>query len=528
AQLADTLWGDCDGQAVKAHQHGKGRILWNRSVAEVLQDKGIGQDFQYTGPDTRTRLDYVHRRTEAEDIYFVINLNERWEAVDCAFRVAGKQPQLWHPETGQLSDIPAYAIKDGVTRLALHLKPAESVFVVFRKPAASSHFTRIETLKSKPLDTKPIFSPHSATPGGPLWLSDGEGDVADQHITFDLGAVHTLKKISVWNYVEPVRGFMNYGIKDMEVLASTNGTAFRACGTFTLTEAAQVEDKHYQQNLDVQIDAARYVRFDVKTNHNTDWYASGISRYVGLNRVKFFAEDDIAGVKILSVSSGVAFEPASDNTVGTARPDSELRADAANRSYLRVWTPGTYALHRTGAPPKQVEIQSITKPLDITGPWQVSFQPDRGAPDRTTFEPLMSWTDSKDDGIKYFSGCAVYRKEFNVPRRNLKKNAHLELDLGVVQDVARVSLNGQEIAVLWKPPFCVNITDVVTPGKNTLTVEVANNWTNRLIGDAFGPPEKQICRTNLHEKLSREDRRLQPAGLLGPVKIHTAIDVYDN
>ena len=120
----------------------------------------------------------------------------------------------------------------------------------------------------------------------------------------------------------------------------------------------------------------------------------------------------------------------------------------------------------------------------------------------------------------------MYRKEFNVPRRSLKKNAHLELDLGVVQDVARVSLNGQEIAVLWKPPFCVDITDVVTRGKNTLTVEVANNWTNRLIGDAFGPPEKRICRTNLHEKLSRKDRRLQPAGLLGPAKIYTATDVY--
>ena len=47
-----------------------------------------------------------------------------------------------------------------------------------------------------------------------------------------------------------------------------------------------------------------------------------------------------------------------------------------------------------------------------------------------------------------------------------------------------------------------------------------------LIGDAYGPPEKRICKTNLHEKLSRKDRRLQPAGLLGPVKIRTATDVY--
>ena len=525
-RLANKLWGDCDGESIKDRQHGKGQVVWNRSVSHVLQEKGITQDFQYTGSDERTRLDYVHRRTDTEDIYFVINLNERWEAVECAFRVEGKRPELWHPETGQLSGIPAYASKDGVTRMALHLKPAESIFIVFRKPVTTTHFTRIETVKSQPLDTAPVFSPHSATPGGPMWLSDGKTDVADQHITFDLGTAHTLKKISVWNYVEPVRGFMNYGIKDMEVLTSGNGTDFRACGTFSLKEASQTEDKHYHQDLAVQVDNARYVRFDVKTNHNTTWYSNGISKHVGLSRVKFFADDDIADVKIQSVSSGVAFEPASDDTVGAARPDSELKMDAANRPYLRVWTPGTYALHRADAPSEKVEVQAITGPLGITGPWQVSFTPGRGAPDEAAFEQLISWTDSKEDGIKYFSGRAVYRKEFNMPRRNLKKNAHLELDLGVVQDVARVSLNGQEIAVLWKPPFCVDITNVVQPGQNTLAVEVANNWTNRLIGDAFGPPEKQVCKTNLHERLSRKDRRLQPAGLLGPVKIHSAIDVY--
>ena len=137
----------------------------------------------------------------------------------------------------------------------------------------------------------------------------------------------------------------------------------------------------------------------------------------------------------------------------------------------------------------------------------------------------MSWTDSQEDGIKYFSGRAVYRKTFKVPQNALKKNTHLELDLGVVHKVARVSLNGEEIAVLWKPPFTVDITEVAKPGKNELVVEVANTWTNRLIGDAFLEPEKQYCKTNLHERLSRKDGRLQPSGLLGPVKIYTAVDV---
>ena len=202
--------------------------------------------------------------------------------------------------------------------------------------------------------------------------------------------------------------------------------------------------------------------------------------------------------------------------------------DTSNRPYLRVWTPGTYVLHSTGGPSERVEVQSVNRPLEMTGAWQVSFAQDWGAPDHATFEKLISWTDSKDDGIKYFSGRVVYRKEFNMPQSDLNENAYVELDLGVVHKVARVHLNGREVAVLWKPPFCVDITDAVKPGQNELTVEVANTWTNRLIGDATLPPEKQYCQTNLHGRLSRKDRRLQPSGLLGPVTIHTATHVYAN
>ena len=524
-RLADRLWGDCDGQSVTEHRYGKGRVVWNRSVAEVLQEKEIGPDFQYTGSDARTRLDYVHRRTHKQDIYFVINLNERWEAVECAFRVQGKKPQLWHPETGRLRDIPAYDFQDGVTRLKLHLKPAESVFVVFGEPAPATHFTGVETLARHDFGYIQAFSPHSATPGGTIWLSDEDTKLADQYIAFDLGALHDLKKIRIWNYTEPVRGFMNYGIKDMEISASSDGRTFVSCGRFSLAMAPQTEDRHYHQDLTLDIERARYIRFNVNSNHNSEGYVDGISERAGLSRVKFFDDEEISGVKIHAVSSGTALDPASDETMGPVRPDVELRRDPSDRPYLRVWTPGTYVLHSTGEQSEEIEVKSVDPPLEVTGPWKVNFPHGWGAPDQTNFERLISWTDADDDGIKYFSGCAVYHKTFTLPRSMLDPNTHLELDLGVVRQVARVRLNGREVAVLWKPPFCVDITDGVTPGENELTVEVANTWTNRLIGDAFLPSEKQYCKTNLHSRLSRKDRRLQPSGLLGPVKIHTAVHV---
>jgi hypothetical protein len=121
AELAGRIWGDCDGGAVKEHRYGKGRVVWNRPVAEVLDRAGIGPDFGYRSGDGRARIDYLHRRAGEQDIYFVSNMNERWEDVDCAFRVNGKQPEIWHPETGETRVLPVYETDDAGTRLRLHL-----------------------------------------------------------------------------------------------------------------------------------------------------------------------------------------------------------------------------------------------------------------------------------------------------------------------------------------------------------------------------------------------------------------------
>jgi hypothetical protein len=101
----------------------------------------------------------------------------------------------------------------------------------------------------------------------------------------------------------------------------------------------------------------------------------------------------------------------------------------------------------------------------------------------------------------------------------------VELDLGAVQQVAKVTLNGRELGILWKPPYSIDITGAVRAGKNTLVVEVANTWTNRLTGDAFLPPEQRYARSNMRASLSRKETPLQPSGLLGPVRIILAKNV---
>lgn len=529
AELAEKVWGDCDGDSIKERTLGRGRVIWNRAVADVLADKGFGPDFCFRGPDGRTRLDYLHRRTADADIYFVNNRNERWEAVECTFRVKGKQPELWDPQTGQSRLLPAFEATAEGTRVMLHLAPAESVFIVFRNPAPAGHFTRIESPAGALPELAPALLPHSATPGGPMWLSDAVGPVEKQFITFDLGQPRTLEKIRIWNYNENVRGLINYGVKDVDLLVSSDAVLFEKAGSFSLRDAGENEDRDYHQDLTVTTRATRYVRFEVKSNHNRPGYMDGISRRAGLSKVAFYAPQEVSGVDIHEVSSGAAFSPATDARLGTLHPRAELLAGRDGVTRLRAWQPGEYVLNDADGRSQTMAVGPLPEPLDIRSAWEVGFTSGRAAPANETFPKLISWTEHADPGIQFFSGIAAYKNAFDLPDEYREQNVRLELDLGIVQHVARVMLNGRELGVLWKPPYCVDVTDAVRPGRNEIIVEVANTWKNRLAGDAGLSVADRITRTNVANpaasKRAPQRGSLEPAGLLGPVQVRAARDL---
>jgi hypothetical protein len=129
----------------------------------------------------------------------------------------------------------------------------------------------------------------------------------------------------------------------------------------------------------------------------------------------------------------------------------------------------------------------------VSGPWDVSFPANWGAPPKAQFAKLESWTANSEDGIKYFSGTAVYSKTVQASASWFRAGARLILDLGVVKDLAEVSVNGKAVApVLWKPPYRVDVTGALKPGVNQVEVRVTNQWTNRQVGDRVLPPEKRI------------------------------------
>ena len=182
----------------------------------------------------------------------------------------------------------------------------------------------------------------------------------------------------------------------------------------------------------------------------------------------------------------------------------------------------------------------------IPGPWELEFDKNWGPDEKQTFPELKSWSEHSNERVKYYSGTAKYFKEFDMPDatfRTLQENAagQIGLDLGKVEVMARVKLNGKECGIVWKPPYRVDIGEALKPGMNKLEIEVVNTWVNRMIGDEQlpldaewkdwetlvnwpdwfkegeeSPTGRYTFTTARHYQ---KDSPLMPSGLLGPVKI---------
>lgn len=158
--------------------------------------------------------------------------------------------------------------------------------------------------------------------------------------------------------------------------------------------------------------------------------------------------------------------------------------------------------------------------IEVRGPWQLEFQPGRGAPEKPlVLEELVDWSKHPDPGVKYFSGRASYRTAFSLEATAAAPGTRWMLDLGEVQVVAQVTLNGKDLGVLWNKPFQVEVTSALRPGENVLEIVVANLWPNRLIGDQLLPPEQRVTWTTWNP--FKKDMPLLASGLLGPVRCGT-------
>ncbi len=215
---------------------------------------------------------------------------------------------------------------------------------------------------------------------------------------------------------------------------------------------------------------------------------------------------------------------------------------------------GTYVVKNGNGVYAEVSIAAIAEPIELSGPWQVSFPSGWGAPEHIMMDNLVCLTTHDHHDVKHFSGIITYHKDIEIPTDMLADNQLMTLDLGDVQFIAEVVLNGKNLGVLWKEPYTIELTDYLQPGNNRLEVRVANSYVNRLIGDRYYPDDSEWTtktgstargmgltkipdwviddtkRPSPERKAfvawkwpHLEDKEPLPSGLIGPVKIFTEV-----
>jgi hypothetical protein len=465
-QLVAEVWGDCDGKTVTEHTLGKGKVICGKTPEVVLAEMGVPPDFRADKVTSQTPTSrYLHRAADGCDAYFVSNASPRAIDTDCLFRVKGKRPELWHPDTGRIESVAAYEEVDGCTRIPMWLDAGGSVFVVFRPEGGAA----AEAVVALSRDGKPVLG--SARPGA---------------------------KVAVQN---AVYGVLGDAARTRNVTGRVQKMARQGDYSFQVARMAEDGDP-------------------------------------AINVVKTLTIEYTVNGKPCRAS---ATDPETIELLGGQEPRvAEVRYDDG-RLLLEAAKPGRYELKTASGKTANVEVSAVPAAIDVAGPWELQFPAGWDAPKSITLDKLISWSKHPEAGVKYFSGTATYLKTIEVPAEMIGKNHRVYLDLGKVEVLAQVKLNGKDLGILWKTPFRLDVTDAVKAGENTLEISVTNNWVNRLIGDEQLPEDsKRYPGGNLVEwpKWLQEgkpsptgrhtfstwrhwgkDSPLMESGLLGAVKI---------
>jgi len=218
------------------------------------------------------------------------------------------------------------------------------------------------------------------------------------------------------------------------------------------------------------------------------------------------------------------------DTSCTYLPVEQVIAVTDSTAIIHCWQNGHYLLTGTEGRVNRIDVFDLPAPVVLEGGWTVEFDTVWGAPAKVQFPILISWTEHADEGVRYYSGTGIYHKTFYIPADWLGAGKYVHLDLGEVRELAEIFVNGHSAGVVWKPPYRADITSFLKPGNNELKIEVMNLWINRLTGDMNLPDHKKFTKTNIRSDGATryspaEPWHVQPAGLLGPVRLLPSLQV---
>jgi len=474
-------------------------------MQEILNELGLEPDFSFTGRSVDAPIHYIHRRMEDAEIYFVANRRRSTEEAVCTFRVEGKQPEFWNPETGEKTSAVVLETSEGRTTVPVRLDPAGSVFVVFRSPVETN---QIQSVTKDGMNVVSAESFPVAHPG--LYP-----DVTDNF------TVNVWAKPEVSQYLPskgetarssgpgggvscvyyPPEGGTIYGEGHAAngLMVGRNGIALleREHGYPKCVMALRMPVEGWT-NISVVYEDGRPLLY-VNGELIEQGERSGLKIHPGLG--ESYIHDGGYDIYFLGhtgepelIPEVLSAERIRDYASGPLpKPEQPPVVELAYGSVpgLRFWQNGEYVLTERNGTHSIVKVAGIGEELAISTPWRVTFPPNLGAPGEVILPELLSLRKHADEGVKYFSGTATYSNQFNVRRNLLKEGNRIFLDLGWVEVFAQVRVNGQDLGILWKPPFRIDITDVVEPGDNLLEVDVTNLWLNRIIGDEHLPAENE-------------------------------------
>ena len=485
-RLADELWGRNAGAAgTGEHRFGKGRVVWGRTPEQLLAGVGVPPDFA-SGPDTKQKLNYTHRQAaDGSDIYFVVNKQAAFLQASASFRVAGKQAALYWPQSGGIEPVMFVEEREGVTTIPLSLNANESVFVVFRQSRETlGHIVSVQR------DGEQLW-PKTAVRKDAVEADDSFMMAAWVRVGPDL--VLPEENGSGWAYARkdvqvPGGGYQTFtspGQGRCGFAVGSNGIV-----VYQFSEAGAVEPLLVYaapMHRSVHVGVIYQNRIPklflngklVKTGPESHFARYGSS---GWEDKRPFAGEVAALAQFDEMLKAAGIQnPAA--AMLTTDPFPAIDFCRGN-----IWKSGTYVVKTAAGKNRSMAVGLL--PQEITGPWQVHFDPKWGGPASIRFEKLQDWSMHSEEGIRGYSGAATYRTVFRpngLPRRS--SNSRIYLDLGRVAVMADVTLNGKNLGILWNLPYRVDVTGAIKSGENTLEVKIVNLWVNRIIADEELPED---------------------------------------
>ncbi len=565
--LTDELWGGINGESVTEHSFGKGRVFWGKPMNLILTTLGIARDFEYTSRSGDAPVRYIHRKTDDRDIYFICNERRTYEELVCSFRNNGKQPEIWDAVDGTLVRAGIYSIGKERISVPIQLKPYGSVFVVFHRPLQNENIVELA------FEDRVVLSGTSFPQVSPkkyervvnnfticLW--------AKPEIDIMLGrsSWQTYREWTDYYAIYPPSGRNLYGNghETSGLTIGRNGVAvwhresewpyLKATFPAAIEGWTHVSIVYHEGVPSVYLNGTE-IKGQFKAPHPEGMIVHPGIGGAWLNDRASYYNGDLHGLQLLEK----AFDQKTvrslyqDPGQGPEPDPVPFYATLAGEKDpgILFWRNGNFQMTDQDGKKKTLSLSGIGDPMKLTGEWTVRFPKGLGAPEQIRLPKLFSLHKHEDPGVRYFSGTAVYYKEFSFDYPLKNEDIRYFLDLGRVEIAAEVYLNGKNLGVLWSRPYQVEITSALKNGINDLAIHVVNLWPNRLIGDEQLPPEyefeeasadsgaciKKIPDWFLEGKPKPGGRRISfstwkhykkedplfESGLIGPVIIQTAI-----